>query len=493
MAKLIRRARRYARLFAVVVAVIAALVAPLAVPAQAQWWPGVWPGVWPGPAPVAPTWGTPWSGFGYGVPGVAYPGYGWLGTGGPGWMGPPGLGFPGWAPGMAPAMAPAPAAARPAARADTQRRTMVAMQDFFFLPEEITVPMGTTITWTNRGGTAHTATSAGIWDSGTLRPGQSWSATFATTGTFNYLCTIHPDRMTGRIVVEAADTATAPATTGMTTAPTGTTAGALAAAGPVNPGALLQRLTETYNRGDASAALALFADDATFQGAGTCMTAACRGREAIQRELVRAFAQHVSVTPGPAQVTGNTVTAQFQVTDDAIRSMGVQRIIGTVSLEARGDRIGSFRITLDTSDPQTATAMQRMMAAMASSGAGMPATAAPSPVVGSGATAVRATLSPQAGSGVSGEATIAQTGDATTVTVTLSGLAPDSAHAGHIHGGSCSGPILFPLATIRADSAGQGSSRATVNAPIDAANWWVQYHASDSPPGPPITCGQPGM
>jgi plastocyanin len=488
MTKLFRRVRPYLRLVGVIVAVVAAVAAPLAAPSHAQWWPGAWPG----PGPVGPAWGTPWSGFGYGVPGMAYPGYGWPGAPAPGWLGPGGLGFPGWAPGLAPGIASAMAPARQAARAETQRRTVVSMQDFFFLPEEVTIPVGTTITWTNRGGTAHTATSTGIWDSGTVRPGQSWSATFATTGTFNYLCTIHPDRMTGRIVVEA-ETAVAPATTSMTTAPTGTTAGPMAAAGPVNPGTLLQRLTEAYNRGDASSALGLFVDDATFQGAGTCMTAACRGREAIQRELVRAFAQHVTVTPGPAQVTGNTVTAQFQVTDDAIRSMGVQRIIGTVSLEARGDRIGSFRITPDSSDPQTATAIQRMMAAMASSGTAVPAPTPPSPVVGSGATAMRAVLSPQAGSGVSGEATLAQTGDATTVTVTLSGLAPDSAHAGHIHGGSCSGPILFPLATIRADSMGQGSGTATVNAPIDAANWWVQYHASDSPPGTPIACGQPGM
>jgi hypothetical protein len=29
-----------------------------------------------------------------------------------------------------------------------------------------------------------------------------------------------------------------------------------------------------------------------------------------------------------------------------------------------------------------------------------------------------------------------------------------------------------------------------VAASIDASNWWVQYHTSDNPPGPPITCGQ---
>jgi Cu/Zn superoxide dismutase len=121
-----------------------------------------------------------------------------------------------------------------------------------------------------------------------------------------------------------------------------------------------------------------------------------------------------------------------------------------------------------------------------------PAGTTPAPVVGQAASAVQAVLAPQANSGVSGQATLSQTGDTTTVTVTLSGMAPNSAHAGHIHNGACSGPILFPLATIRADSAGQGSGTATVNAPLDLANWWVQYHASDNPPGAPIACGQPG-
>jgi hypothetical protein len=123
----------------------------------------------------------------------------------------------------------------------------------------------------------------------------------------------------------------------------------------------------------------------------------------------------------------------------------------------------------------------------------MPATApAAAGTAGGSGPALRAALASQAGSTVTGEASLAQTGDTTTVTVVLSGLAPDSAHAGHIHGGACSGPILFPLATIRGDSMGQGTGTATVNAPLDAANWWVQYHASDSPPGPPIACGQPG-
>ena len=64
-----------------------------------------------------------------------------------------------------------------------------------FAHQDITVPVGTTVAWTNRGGVAHTTTEGGdpeIWDSFSLQPGQSFSFTFAEAGTFNYFCAIHP-------------------------------------------------------------------------------------------------------------------------------------------------------------------------------------------------------------------------------------------------------------------------------------------------------------
>ena len=66
----------------------------------------------------------------------------------------------------------------------------------------IVVKAGTTVTWENRDNTQHTTTSAAsppIWDSGILRPGQDFSFTFNTPGTFPYICNVHP--MTGTVVV----------------------------------------------------------------------------------------------------------------------------------------------------------------------------------------------------------------------------------------------------------------------------------------------------
>jgi len=79
--------------------------------------------------------------------------------------------------------------------------TQIAIQDFAFQPASVTVPAGTTVTWTNRDAAPHTVTFRnGTADSGELSGGQSFRYPFATPGSFAYYCRIHP-HMTGVIVV----------------------------------------------------------------------------------------------------------------------------------------------------------------------------------------------------------------------------------------------------------------------------------------------------
>ncbi len=79
----------------------------------------------------------------------------------------------------------------------------VEIKNFAFNPGTVTVKVGTKVTWTNNDSAPHTVTS----DSGSplnsksiLSPGQSFSYTFTTAGTFPYHCTIHPT-MKGQVVV----------------------------------------------------------------------------------------------------------------------------------------------------------------------------------------------------------------------------------------------------------------------------------------------------
>jgi plastocyanin len=79
--------------------------------------------------------------------------------------------------------------------------TTVAIQNFTFAPQTLTVKAGTKVTWKNDDSTPHTVTSTdggstsasttGLFDSGQLAQGGSFSFTFTKAGTYHYECTIH--------------------------------------------------------------------------------------------------------------------------------------------------------------------------------------------------------------------------------------------------------------------------------------------------------------
>lgn len=95
----------------------------------------------------------------------------------------------------APAPAPSPAAPPPPAARS------VDVQDYLFSPASISVPAGTTITWTNAGQSVHTVTAdGGAFDTGMFAPGARFSHTFAGAGTFAYRCQIHPSMVASVVV-----------------------------------------------------------------------------------------------------------------------------------------------------------------------------------------------------------------------------------------------------------------------------------------------------
>ena len=72
-----------------------------------------------------------------------------------------------------------------------------------FVPGDLAVQVGTTVTWMNTDRDSHTTTSdAAGWNSGTISPGRQFSFTFQTAGTFPYHCSFHPG-MIGTVVVSA--------------------------------------------------------------------------------------------------------------------------------------------------------------------------------------------------------------------------------------------------------------------------------------------------
>jgi amicyanin len=80
--------------------------------------------------------------------------------------------------------------------------TEVKIDNFSFGPGTLTVPVGTTVTWTNRDDIPHTAVSTeGAFKSKVMDTDEKYSFTFTKPGTYPYFCSIHP-KMTGKIVVQ---------------------------------------------------------------------------------------------------------------------------------------------------------------------------------------------------------------------------------------------------------------------------------------------------
>lgn len=97
---------------------------------------------------------------------------------------------------------PVPTDAAPAAPAApaAASATAVTIADFAFSPATLTVPVGSTVVWTNQDGSSHLVRFS---DAGSerLKKGTTYTRTFTAPGSYPYECGIHP-RMTGTVVVQ---------------------------------------------------------------------------------------------------------------------------------------------------------------------------------------------------------------------------------------------------------------------------------------------------
>jgi len=76
-----------------------------------------------------------------------------------------------------------------------------------YLPYEITISVGDTVTWSNDDSATHTVTSGnasagltGVFDSGLFMAGSTFEFTFDKAATYDYFCMVHP-WMTGKVIV----------------------------------------------------------------------------------------------------------------------------------------------------------------------------------------------------------------------------------------------------------------------------------------------------
>ena len=81
------------------------------------------------------------------------------------------------------------------------------IDDICYIPSNIVVEKGKSVTWLNEDSSFHSVTSgfypepSGLFDSGHLDPYQSYTLSFDEYGVYDYFCTLHP-WMKAQVIVE---------------------------------------------------------------------------------------------------------------------------------------------------------------------------------------------------------------------------------------------------------------------------------------------------
>lgn len=81
----------------------------------------------------------------------------------------------------------------------------ISLNRMAFFPATFNVTAGTTVKWTNSAvdKVDHTVTANDLsFNSGTMKPGATFSFTLAKAGTYAYFCSLHPEQMRATVVVK---------------------------------------------------------------------------------------------------------------------------------------------------------------------------------------------------------------------------------------------------------------------------------------------------
>ena len=83
-----------------------------------------------------------------------------------------------------------------------QEENVVTIDNFTFTASELTVAAGTTVKWVNHDDIPHNVVNKDrVFRSKALDTDDSYSFTFASAGTYDYFCGLHP-HMQGKIIVK---------------------------------------------------------------------------------------------------------------------------------------------------------------------------------------------------------------------------------------------------------------------------------------------------
>ena len=91
---------------------------------------------------------------------------------------------------------------KPTPRASDAGSYTINIKDFMFTPRNLTIPVGSKVTWINKDEEPHKVAEVNsTFGSQPLDTDEGFTYEFKTAGKYEYFCTVHP-RMTGTIIVE---------------------------------------------------------------------------------------------------------------------------------------------------------------------------------------------------------------------------------------------------------------------------------------------------
>jgi hypothetical protein len=148
----------------------------------------------------------------------------------------------------------------------------------------------------------------------------------------------------------------------------------LSVSAQADPVSILQQFVDARNQADETGAMALVADELRYVDGSACLLAnPCVGPQVMRADIQLYIADHAQSTLiGSSSVSGTTVIARAETSNDAVRAAGVDRVVSEYTVDVRDGKLTSFRGVQDASDPQTA-AFQTFQRAQQPNAAAAPA------------------------------------------------------------------------------------------------------------------------
>src|SRR6266542_5443717 len=131
---------------------------------------------------------------------------------------------------------------------------------------------------------------------------------------------------------------------------------ALSVSAQADPVSILQHFIDSRNQADEAGAMALVAEEISYvAGSGCLLENPCVGTQAIRADVQLFISDHAhSILIGSPSVSGMTVTARAETSNDAVRAAGLDRVVYDYTVDVRDGKLTNLRGVQDASDPQTA-------------------------------------------------------------------------------------------------------------------------------------------